>query len=159
MSQNRARHSAEFKAKVALAALAETKTLSEISSEFNVHSTQVTRWKQELIGNAADFFGKGKKKTVNKRCQLLALPRASFYRGLALGLRSGDLELMRKIDELYLEHPWMGSRTLSTMLTTLDQPVGRDRVRRLCGSWALNPWRPNPALAGGTPGIRSTLTC
>jgi putative transposase len=69
--------------------------------------------------------------SVEKRCQLLGLPRASFYRGLALGLRSGDLELMSRIDKLYLEHPWMGSRTLSTMLTTPEQVVGRDRVRRL----------------------------
>jgi len=57
--------------------------------------------------------------SVEKRCQLLGLPRASFYRGLALGLRAGDLELMDRIDKLYLEHPWMGSRTLSTKLVSV----------------------------------------
>jgi transposase-like protein len=59
MSQNRTRHSAEFKAKVALAALAEAKTLAEISSEYKVHSTQIRRWKQEVLENAAQLFGKG----------------------------------------------------------------------------------------------------
>jgi transposase-like protein len=39
MPQHRTRHSAAFKAKVALAALAETKTMSELSSEFGVHVT------------------------------------------------------------------------------------------------------------------------
>lgn len=47
MSQNRTRHTAEFTARVALAALTEAKTLAEISSEYKVHSTQITRWKQE----------------------------------------------------------------------------------------------------------------
>ena len=89
--------------------------------------------------------------SVNKRCQLLALLRASFYRGLALGLRSGDLELMRKIDELYLEHPWMGSRTLSTMLTTLDQPVGRDRVRRLMRIMGIESLAPKPGTSRRHP--------
>jgi len=66
--------------------------------------------------------------SIERRCQVLGVPRSSYYRGLAPGLRFGDLELMRRIDELYLEHPWMGSRTLSTMLTTSEQPIGHDRV-------------------------------
>ena len=40
--------------------------------------------------------------SIERRCQLLALPRASYYRGPASGLRSGHLELMRRIDELYM---------------------------------------------------------
>ena len=69
--------------------------------------------------------------SVERRCQLLGLPRASYYRGPASGLRRGDLELMRRIDELYLQHPWMGSRSLADHLTTPEAPVGRHRVRRL----------------------------
>jgi len=48
--------------------------------------------------------------SVERRCELLGVPRASYYRGLATGLRMDDLGLMRRIDELYLEHPWMGIR-------------------------------------------------
>lgn len=57
MSQNRSRHNVEFKTKVALTALTEAKTFAEISSEFKAHSSQVPRWKQELIENAAEPFG------------------------------------------------------------------------------------------------------
>ena len=64
MAPHRTRHSAEFKAKVAMAALAESKTLAELASEYGVHPTQITRWKQELMANAPDLFGKGKKRTI-----------------------------------------------------------------------------------------------
>jgi len=61
MPQHRTRHSAEFKAKVAVAALSESKTLAELATDYKVHPTQITRWKQELVDNASDLFGKGKK--------------------------------------------------------------------------------------------------
>ena len=75
MPQHRTRHSAEFKAKVALAALSESKTLAEIASEYRVHPTQITRWKQELIENATDLFEKGKKKEVNHEAEVAELHR------------------------------------------------------------------------------------
>ena len=73
--QHRTHHSAEFKAKVALAAISGLKTLSELSSEYKVHPTQITRWKQELIENAPDLFGKGKKKEVDHTSEVAELHR------------------------------------------------------------------------------------
>ena len=70
MAKHRIRRSAEFKAKVALAALSEAKTLAELSSEYGVHQTQITRWKQELIANAPDLFGKAKKKALNHEAEV-----------------------------------------------------------------------------------------
>ena len=75
MAPHRTRHSAEFKAKVALAALAESKTLAELASEYGVHPTQITRWKQELMANAPDLFGKGKKKDDNHDVEVAELHR------------------------------------------------------------------------------------
>lgn len=75
MPQHRTRHSAEFKAKVALAAMSESKTLAELASEYKVHATQITRWKQELLENAADLFGKGKKKEINHDAEVAELHR------------------------------------------------------------------------------------
>lgn len=75
MPQHRTRHSAEFKAKVALAALSESKTLAELASQYQLHPTQITRWKQELIENATDLFGKGKKKEVNHEAEVAELHR------------------------------------------------------------------------------------
>jgi transposase-like protein len=73
--QHRTHHTASFKAKIALAALAETKTLAQLSSEFGVHITQITRWKQELVENAADLFGKGKKKEISHDAEVDELHR------------------------------------------------------------------------------------
>lgn len=62
MSKKRKNHSPQFKAKVALAAAKGDKTLSELASQFNLHPTQITNWKKELIGNAALLFERGNKK-------------------------------------------------------------------------------------------------
>ena len=43
--------SPEFKAKVALAALKEDKTLQELAKEFNIAPSKITEWKQEAISN------------------------------------------------------------------------------------------------------------
>ena len=75
MPQHRTLHSAEFKAKVALAALSESKTLAELASDYQLHATQITRWKQELVENATDLFGKGKKKEVNHEAEVAELHR------------------------------------------------------------------------------------
>jgi transposase-like protein len=46
MKSKRRNHSAEFKAKVALAALKEHLTLSELGSEFQIHPMQIVKWKK-----------------------------------------------------------------------------------------------------------------
>lgn len=49
-------HSAAFKAKVALEALSQLGTISEIASKYQVHPTQVTRWKKHLKENLPTVF-------------------------------------------------------------------------------------------------------
>jgi transposase-like protein len=73
--QHRTHYSAEFKAKVALAAISGLKTLSELASEYKVHPTQINRWKQELVENATDLFGKGKKKEIDHDAEVAELHR------------------------------------------------------------------------------------
>jgi len=59
MSQNpRRKHSAAFKAKVALAALASDKTLAQLTQEFEVHQNQIVDLKKQLSERAAEVFGK-----------------------------------------------------------------------------------------------------
>lgn len=54
--RSRRNHGAEFKAKVALAAVRGDKTVSELAEQFEVHPTQVTQWKQQLLERAGEVF-------------------------------------------------------------------------------------------------------
>ena len=55
----RRNHSAAFKAKVALAAIKGERTIAQLADHFDVHPNQVTTWKAQLEGGAADVFGSG----------------------------------------------------------------------------------------------------
>ena len=55
----RRNHTPAFKAKVALAALKGDRTLAQLAEQFDVHPNQVTSWKAQLEGGAADVFGPG----------------------------------------------------------------------------------------------------
>lgn len=72
---HRTRYSAEFKAKVALAAVSESKTLAELASEYKVHPSQISNWKQALLEHAPNLFGKGKKKEVDRDAEVAELHR------------------------------------------------------------------------------------
>ena len=50
------KHSAGFRAKVALAAVKEVHTISELSSQFGVHSAQIHKWKRRLVDGALELF-------------------------------------------------------------------------------------------------------
>ncbi len=54
--KGRRNYTAGFKAKVALEAIKEEKTTSEIASEFGIHPTMVTRWKKEFLENSHKVF-------------------------------------------------------------------------------------------------------
>ena len=57
--RTRRNHSPAFKAKVALAAIKGDRTLAQLSEQYDVHVNQITTWKGQLEGGAADVFGPG----------------------------------------------------------------------------------------------------
>jgi transposase-like protein len=50
------RHSAQFKFKVALEAAKGTKTLAELASQYGLHPSQISEWKQQLLQDGPDVF-------------------------------------------------------------------------------------------------------
>ena len=68
--------------------------------------------------------------SVRRQSELLGLSRSSLYY-TPRGASAEDVALMRRLDELYLEHPFYGSRQMVRHLRREGTAVGRDRVRRL----------------------------
>ena len=58
MSNQRKKYSAEFKAKVALAAIKNEETTAELAQRFGVHPTMITAWKKSLLDGATEIFDK-----------------------------------------------------------------------------------------------------
>ena len=65
MKKQRRKHSAEFKARVALEAIKGIKTLSEIAREYEIHPVMVGKWKTEMLDRLPELF-EGNKLAQNK---------------------------------------------------------------------------------------------
>jgi len=68
--------------------------------------------------------------SIARQCELLSVNRSSYYYQPA-GETALNLELMRLIDEQYLETPWYGARQMARHLRRQGQGVSRKRVGRL----------------------------
>lgn len=68
--------------------------------------------------------------SIVRQCELLGLCRSSLYYQ-PKPVSEADLALMRCIDELHLEHPFLGARRLACMLKREDFDVGRRHVGSL----------------------------
>jgi transposase-like protein len=75
MSRKRNKYGAEFKAKVALAALKEEQSVSELAARFGVHPTMISNWKRALLDGAAEVFDKGHKSRKETEAQMNELYR------------------------------------------------------------------------------------
>ena len=73
---------------------------------------------------------RGGRLSLRRQSELLGLSRSSLYY-TPRGASAEDLGLMRRLDELYLEHPFYGSRQMVRHLRREGTAVGRHRVRRL----------------------------
>ncbi len=70
MSKKRRNHSTTFKAKVALEAIKGEKTMSELSTRFGLHPTQIQHWKKQLLKGAEDIFGGSEKNRNNYESEI-----------------------------------------------------------------------------------------
>ena len=91
MTKTRTKHTAAFKAKVALAAVREDDTIPALSKRFGVHANQIYKWKREFLTNAERAFSGGEGTSVDtsredellKKIGELTVERDFLSRGLA----------------------------------------------------------------------------
>ena len=95
MGNIRKRHTAEFKAKVALAAIIGAKTGNELVAEYGVHATQISSWKRQALA---------------------AIPQA-FSSQVARAAQSNQAELdelHRQLGQVVAERDWLKKKSLSS---------------------------------------------
>ena len=85
--------------------------------------------------------------SIRRQCELLGLSRGSFYYE-PVGETDENLAMMRRIDELYVEHPFLGSRKLVAMLDRAGVTVNRKRIQRLMRLMGLEAIYPKRSLSG-----------
>jgi putative transposase len=68
--------------------------------------------------------------SIRRQCRLLGLARSGVYRPRRAA-NDNDLDLMRRIDELFTQFPFLGSRRLALMLGEQGLPINRKRMQRL----------------------------
>ena len=91
MVKKRTSYSPQFKAKVALAAVRQEKTLSQLAAQFKIHPVAISKWKAQLLAQAADVFidGRTKKKADDPTTD----------------------ELFQKIGRLEIENDWLKKKS------------------------------------------------
>ena len=90
MVGRRKRHSAEFKAKVALEAVKGMKTVNELGAEYGIHPTQISQWKRQLQSGVKDIFAMRR----TKEKQDHEVVQASLYQ--EIGRLKMELDWLKK---------------------------------------------------------------
>jgi len=90
------------------------------------------------------------KMSVANQCRVLNVSRSSFYyKGKPMSAE--DLELMRLIDEHYLNHPCAGSRSMRNHLRRLGLKINRKKVQRLMRLMGIEAVYPKPKTSRPHP--------
>jgi len=89
--------------------------------------------------------------SITRQAELLGMSRSSVYY-LPRPVSQADLVLMRCIDELHLEHPFMGARMLRRMLVREGLKVGRRHVSTLMQRMGIEALCPQPGTSKAHPG-------
>lgn len=91
--KKRRKHSSEFKFKIALAALREQETLSQLASRYEVSPAQISQWKRKLLDSGVAVFSTARKRSEQNEQELID-------------------NLHRKVGELQMRLDWLKKRGL-----------------------------------------------
>jgi len=88
--------------------------------------------------------------SMRRQCELLGVNRSSLYYE-PVGQDAEELALMRRMDEIHLEHPFFGSRMMMHTLKGKGQTINRKRVQRLMRLMGLESTAPKPNTSKPAP--------
>ncbi|WP_375167469.1 IS3 family transposase [Bradyrhizobium sp. CCGUVB4N] len=201
MKKTRRTIDAALKAKIALEALREQSTVTDLAQRYQVHVNQIYALKKQLQDQAVRAFDAGAGRdgeaaheleveklhakigqltverdflarrsgkmsapdrrgllqrdhaglSIRRQCQLLSVARSSVYRP-PRPAKDNDLELMRRIDELFTAWPFLGSRRMTAMLNSEGCRINRKRVQRLMRKMGIAALGPKPRTTKPAPG-------
>ena len=89
--------------------------------------------------------------SISRQAKALGISRGSVYY-LPQGVSDAQMALMRQIDQLHLEFPFMGARQLVRQLRRLGFEVGRLHVRTLMRRMGIEAMAPQPGSSQPAPG-------
>ena len=89
--------------------------------------------------------------SISRQAELLDISRGAVYYQ-PRPISDADLALMRRIDELHLQHPFMGARMLRRMLAQEGIQVGRRRIGTLMKRMGIEALAPQPGTSKAQPG-------
>lgn len=92
------------------------------------------------------------KLSIQKQCELIGLPRSSYYReGLSEQESPENIEIMRFIDKEYTDHPFYGTRQMRNVLRRKGFKINRKRVQRLMRKMGIQSIAPKPNTSKAHP--------
>lgn len=89
--------------------------------------------------------------SVTRQAELVGISRGSVYY-LPRPVSEADLRLMRRLDELHLEHPFMGARMLRDQLHREGIKAGRRHITTLMQRMGIEALCPQPGSSKPAPG-------
>ena len=97
------------------------------------------------------MIDRNNKLSIKRQAKLLGMSRGTVYY-LPRPVSTADLALTRRIDELHLEHPFMGARMLRDQLTREGIHAGRRHIRTLMLRMGIEALAPQPGTSKAAPG-------
>jgi putative transposase len=88
---------------------------------------------------------------ITRQAELVGISRGSVYY-LPRPVSDSDLALMRRIDQLHLEHPFMGARMLRDQLRREGLSAGRRHIGTLMQRMGITALAPQPGTSKRAPG-------